>query len=76
MEPSKPRLVCRHCGNAIERRDDAVTLGIHEGDRSGGWVLEELAVFHPPCWEVFEREHGLRRPSRTGADNAPRSQRG
>jgi hypothetical protein len=76
MEPSKPPLVCYHCGHAIEDRDDAMTLGIHEGDRSGGWVFEELGVFHFPCWEVFEWEHRLRIPSRAGSDDAPRSQRG
>jgi hypothetical protein len=60
MDPQQPPLICKQCCRPIEP-NEGLTLGIRQGGdtQDSGWAMEELATFHEPCWEDFQREHHL-----------------
>lgn len=58
MASAPTTVECHYCGHAVDPHQ-ALVLGIRTGSQAGGWVVEDLATFHPACWEKFQHEHGL-----------------
>jgi hypothetical protein len=58
MESSPPPVTCHYCRDPLDL-GASLTLAIRRQEQEGVVLSEDVAGFHPPCWEAFRREHGL-----------------
>jgi hypothetical protein len=68
MDGTQPPPMCAQCGDPLEP-DHQTVLSVRHEMQNGKATIQDVAVFHPVCWDVFRQEHSLAEPSALGSNS-------